>query len=141
MHPKQIFRIVSRSFWIAIGLALLFVGWVFFVRWEADRAQKQRALERRREEDRRMVEMFGGDRFEIMQFYATPPVVMRGETVQLCYGVSNAKTVRLEPQSNAVWPSFSRCVDVAPTKDTTYTLTIEDGAGHTKTASAMVQVH
>jgi len=66
--------------------------------------------------------MLGGNRFEILHFYASPGVIRRGQTAQLCYGVSGAKTVRLEPQPNAVWPSFSRCVDVSPSKDTSYTV-------------------
>ena len=55
-------------------------------------------------------------------------------------GVANAKTVKLEPQENPVWPSYSRCVDVKPTKTTTYTLTIDDSAGNTKTQSLEVKV-
>jgi len=61
------------------------------------------------------------------KLFATPGTIRRGETVQLCYGVANAKTVKLEPQSNPVWPSYSRCVDVIPLNHT-YTLTIADAA-------------
>ena len=64
----------------------------------------------------------------------------RGEEVDLCYGVSNAKTVTLVPQPNAVWPSYSRCVQVSPQKTTTYTLTVTDAAGNTKSASLTVEV-
>lgn len=134
-------RAVVKYTWLLILAAALFVGWTFFVRWQQDREIRQRALEKKREEDRRVVEMFGGNRFAILHFYATPGVIHRGETSQVCYGVSNAKTVRLEPQTSAVWPSFSRCVEVAPAKDTTYTLTVEDGAGSTKTATVTVLVH
>jgi len=84
--------------------------------------------------------MLGGNQFAILNFYASPGEIRRGETAQLCYGVSNAKTVRIEPQTSAVWPSYSRCVDVAPKKDTTYTLTAEDAAGHIKTATVTVKV-
>ncbi len=119
---------------------MLFVGWIFFSRWQENTQIERRALDKKRAEDRRAVEMLGGNRFEILQFYASPGIIRRGETAQLCYGVSNAKTVRLEPQTNEVWPSFSRCVDVAPSKDTIYTLTAEDAGGHSKTATLMVQV-
>ena len=129
-----------RYSWIVLGVAALFVGWVFFSRWQVNRRIEQRALDRKRAEDQRAVEMLGGNRFEILHFYASPGIIRRGETAQLCYGVSNAKTVRLEPQPHAVWPSFSRCVDVAPNKDTSYTLTAEDAGGHSKTATLMVQV-
>jgi hypothetical protein len=132
-------RLVKYS-WLAVAAAAVVVGWIFFSRWQQDRDMRQRALEKQREEDRRVVEMLGGNRFEILHLYAVPGVIRPGEAAQVCYGVSNAKTVRLEPQSSPVWPSFSRCVDVSPAKDTTYTLTIEDRAGQTKTATVTVQV-
>ena len=44
------------------------------------------------------------------------------------------------PQPNPVWPSYARCVDVKPAKTTTYTLTIDDGAGNTKTQALEVKV-
>jgi hypothetical protein len=136
-------RILKYS-WIVPGIASLFVIGNLFLRRQENRSNEQRArqqaLEKQRAEDQRVVEMLGGNRFEILQFYATPGIISRGETVQLCYGVSNAKSVRLEPQTNAVWPSFGRCVEVSPQKDTTYTLTIEDGAGRSKFATVRVQV-
>jgi len=82
----------------------------------------------------------GGDRLEIQHFFANPNVIHRGESVQICYGVANAKKVRLEPQDNPVWPSYSRCVNVSPARTTTYTLTIEDAQGRTKSATLTVQV-
>ena len=84
--------------------------------------------------------MMGGKDLAIQTFYATPGEIHRGQTVQLCYGVANAKTVTLEPQSNPVWPSYSRCVDVTPTKTTIYTLTINDVVGHTKSQTLEVKV-
>ncbi|MBZ5700612.1 MAG: hypothetical protein LAN84_02055 [Acidobacteriia bacterium] len=59
---------------------------------------------------------------------------------QLCYGVANAKKVTLEPPVGPVWPSYSRCLDVSPTKDTTYTLTVEDGQGHSMSQTVTLQV-
>ena len=125
---------------ILLAIAALYVGWVFFSRRQDRREFEEKAASKKREEDRRAVEMMGGNRFEILTFYASPGTIHRGETAQVCYGVSNTKTVRLEPQSNPVWPSLARCVDVAPKKDTTYTLTIEDGKGNTKTATLTIQV-
>ncbi len=138
--PSASVRRFLRYSWFVVVVALFFVGWEFFSRRQENRQIEQRALDKKRAEDQRAIEALGGNRFEILQFYASPGVIRRGETAQLCYGVSNAKTVRLEPQSNAVWPSFSRCVDVAPSKDTTYTLTAEDTGGHSKTATLVVQV-
>jgi hypothetical protein len=125
-------------------IALVYVGGTFFVRRQQDREIEQRAADaaaaKERTDDERTIEQLGGSEFKILNFYATPPVVHAGETVQLCYGVSNAKTVKLEPQTSAVWPSVSRCVEITPKKTTEYTLTIEDGNGNSKTSTLTVQV-
>jgi hypothetical protein len=123
-------------------IALIYVGGTFFIRRRQDRDIEQRAAAaaKERTDDERTVEQLGGSEFKILNFYATPPVVHAGETAQLCYGVSNAKTVKLEPQTNAVWPSVSRCVEVTPKKTTEYTLTIEDGNGNSKTSTLTVRV-
>ena len=101
---------------------------------------EQKAKEKERAEAAQTYESLGGSRFGILSFYASPGLIHRGDSAQLCYGVSNAKTVRLEPQTNPVWPSQARCVDVSPKKDTTYTLTAEDGQGNTKTMTVTVTV-
>jgi hypothetical protein len=132
---------LPKYMWFVLVAVFIVIVWIFFSRWDADRQIKQRALERQREENRRTVELLGGNRFEILQFYASPGAIRRGEKAQVCYGVSNAKVVRIAPRpASGVWPSLSRCVEVAPTKDTTYTLTIEDGKGNTKTATVDVKV-
>ena len=138
--PVSRLRIILRFTWALVVLAALYAGWVIYSRRQENLQLEQRALEKKRAADRFTVEQMGGARFEILNFYASSGSIRRGETVQLCYGVSNAKTVRLEPQPNAVWPSVARCVDVAPARDTTYTLTIEDGQGNTKSASLTVKV-
>jgi len=142
--PKSIFRnpfLYSWSFVIVLALAMLYT---LFSRWEENRAIERHANQERaqqqRESDRLALEQMGGKELAIQTFYAVPGTVRRGQSVQLCYGVANAKTVTLEPQSNPVWPSYSRCVDVAPAKTTTYTLTIADASGHTKSQSLEVTV-
>lgn len=129
-----------RYSWIAVGVAFLFAAWVFFARWQENRRIQQEVIEKKRQQDQRAYEFLGGDRFEILHFYASPGAIRRGETAQLCYGVSNAKAVRLEPQAARVWPSLNRCMEVRPPKDTTYTLTAEDATGQTKTATLTVLV-
>jgi hypothetical protein len=128
----------------ALVIVVLIVGWILVSRWLENRGIEKRASEERtqkqQEQDRITLEQLGGKELAIQNFYASPGEIRRGGTVQLCYGVANAKTVKLEPQSNPVWPSYSRCVDVAPTKTTTYTLTIADAAGNTKTQTVEVKV-
>jgi hypothetical protein len=129
---------------IAVGIALLVVGWIMFSRWQNNLAIDRRAhAEKSREQsesDRIALEQLGGKELAIQNFYASPGAIHKGESVQLCYGVANAKTVTLEPQPNPVWPSYARCVSVSPARTTTYTLTIADAAGNTQTQSLQVQV-
>src|SRR5215475_1364556 len=121
----------------------IYVGWVVFSHRNENRLIEQRtrdeAAEKQRELDRKTVENMGGLELAIQAFYGNPQI-RPGEKAQLCYGVANAKKVTLEPQTNPVWPSYSRCVDVSPTKTTTYTLTASDDAGHSVTQTFTVKV-
>jgi hypothetical protein len=142
---KSAFKNPFLYSWSVLIIAALVVVWILFWRWREDRSIESRAKEekaqKQREQDRATLEQMGGKELAIQNFYAIPGEIRRGQSVQLCYGVANAKTVKLEPQSNPVWPSYSRCVDVTPTKTTTYTLTIADAAGNSKTQSLEVRVH
>jgi hypothetical protein len=128
----------------AFLIVLLYLGWTFYSRWQDNRGIERRAVEHQsavqQEQDRTTVEQMGGKDLAIQNFYGSPGVVRRGESAQLCYGVANAKVVKLEPQDNPVWPSYSRCVDVKPAKTTTYTLTAEDAAGHSVTQTVEIKV-
>jgi hypothetical protein len=127
-----------------LSVALLTIVYVMISRWQDARARERQAAQERavkqQEQDKMAVEQLGGKDFAILSFYASPPAVRRGESTQLCYGVSNAKKVRLEPQTQPVWPSVARCVNVSPSKSTTYTLTIEDAAGRTQSQNIDVKV-
>ena len=142
--PKSIFKKPSFYSKALLAIVALIVGGIFFSRWWQNRSIDYRAREARaakqREEDRATLEQMGGKDLAIQSFYATPGQIHRGQSVQLCYGVANAKIVTLEPQSNPVWPSYSRCFEVTPTKTTTYTLTAADAAGHTLSQSLTVTV-
>ena len=121
-------------------VALLYVGWVFWSRAHEDRLIEQRAAAQRRAQDEQTVESMGGNRFEILAFYANPPSITRGDSADLCYSVSNARSVTLEPQPSKVWPSYEHCVSVSPRRTTTYMLTATDAAGQTKSAAITVEV-
>jgi hypothetical protein len=126
---------------VAFLLVGLYVGWVFYSRSQANQAILQRAAGKQRAQDQRTFEAMGGNRFEILEYSASPATIQAGERSSLCYSVSNAKAVKIDPEAEEpVWPAFSRCVHVSPRKTTTYTLTIEDGAGHTKSAAVEVAV-
>ena len=129
---------------IVVGTALLVVLWILYSRWQEnrliERRTRQETSRKQLENDRLTLEQLGGKELAIQSFYASPGAIHRGESVQLCYGVANAKNVKLEPQPNAVWPSYAYCVNVSPAKSTTYTLTISDASGNTKTESLKVVV-
>ena len=68
---------------------------------------------------------------QITQFYTTTPRPAPGEKALVCYGVENAKTAWLSPPRHEVSPALSRCVELEPSGDTTYTLTVEGADGRT----------
>ena len=141
---KSVFKNPLLYSSIAVGVAALIVGWILVSRWsenrEIERKTARERTETQKKDDSIALEQLGGKELAIQNFYASPGIVKRGQAVQLCYGVANAKDVKLEPQPNPVWPSYSRCVDVTPKKDTFYTLTIDDGAGHTQSQNLEVKV-
>jgi len=124
-------------------IVAIYVGWIVFSRWNENRAfdehARDAARQKQRELDRKTVQEMGGRELAIQAFYGNSEI-HRGEAAQLCYGVANAKKVTLEPPSGPVWPSYSRCLDVTPTKTTTYTLTASDEAGHSVRQTFTVKV-
>jgi hypothetical protein len=141
--PRRLFANPLLYTSTALVLAVIYVGVTFLSRWEDSRKDAEKAAEKqeqKRADDARAFELQGGNRFEILSFYVSPPAIQRGDTAHLCYGVSNTKEVRLDPPAGAVWPALTRCIPVEPKKDTTYTLTAEDAGGQTKTATVTLQV-
>jgi hypothetical protein len=134
----RIYLIVSTAAFLLVGF---YVAWVFYSRSQANRVILENAAEKQRSQNQQTFEMMGGNRFDILDYTANPATIQAGGQSSLCYSVSNAKSVTIEPQTEEpVWPAFSRCVHVSPRKTTKYTLTIDDGAGHSKTAAAEVIV-
>jgi hypothetical protein len=142
--PRSVFRnpLVYTTTLLVIGA--LYAGGVLFFRWENNRDADRRAAEEDAQQKavsaQRAYDSLGGSQFAILNFYATPSSIHPGEATQLCYGVSNAKEVKLDPPVASVWPSATRCVAASPHKETTYTLTAVDAQGNTKTATVQVQV-
>jgi hypothetical protein len=126
---------------VTAAAVVLYLGWVYYTRWSENRAFVRRLAEPKEAQDRAIVDAYGGGRLTILGFYATPATILWGEKTQLCYSVSNSTTVRIEPPVENVWPSFSRCVEVAPEKDTVYRLIAEDAAGHKAMATTAVKVN
>lgn len=77
---------------------------------------------------------------KITHFYISPPVVEAGRPALLCYGVENARRVRLDPPVEELRPSYNRCLQVAPVRDTRYTLFAEGADGREVSVSAELKV-
>ena len=76
----------------------------------------------------------------ILRFYATSGIIQAGETTQLCYGVENAKTVRISPPVAKVAPASRRCLDIVPLHTTHYTLLAEGYDGRVVVQSLTLPV-
>lgn len=125
---------------LAIAAAVVYDGAIFYSRWSSNRRAAEAQAEKQTEQARNVVRMLGGDGLKILSFYAAPGKIARGEHANLCYGVSGAKTVRIEPPVDAVWPALTRCVQVSPRKDTVYKLIAGDESGRSATESVSVTV-
>jgi hypothetical protein len=77
---------------------------------------------------------------QIIAFYASPNVIEPGQHISLCYGVAQAKTIKIEPPAGDAWPTFTRCLEVTPRKTTTYTLTAMGTTGKQIQQTTEVQV-
>src|ERR1035437_9227320 len=93
-RPDSKPRIGARLYLIGSSvvfvLVLGYVGWTFFSRWKGNRAIERRAAEEKHAQSQQTFEGMGGNRFDILGFYANPGVTNRGDSVDLCYSVSNA---------------------------------------------------
>ena len=133
--------VYTSLFMVAVGA---YTTWVLLSRHLEYRAYEQRMAKERaqkqREGDQATIEQLGGQELAVQMLYATP-AIHPGDPAQVCFGVANAKSVTLEPQSNPVWPSHNLCVEVKPSKTTTYTLTATGADGQTVSQQVTVAVH
>jgi hypothetical protein len=76
----------------------------------------------------------------IIQFYASTGLVAAGEKALLCYGVENARSIRISPHLGGIYPAFSRCLEIVPEHTTHYTLLAEGFDGRVTSRSFTVAV-
>jgi len=73
----------------------------------------------------------------ILRFYASTGSIVPGDTAQLCYGVENAKSVRISPAidkaADKVIPTANRCLEIVPARTTHYTILAEGFDGRVVT--------
>jgi hypothetical protein len=141
-QPKTIFHKLLPYTTVAMLLAMLYAGWTFYSRHQ-DSVKMQQEIDEKQQAARKKVvdQVFGSGEILFSNFSIDTAQLKRGETARLCYGVENAKTLKLDPPVEDIKPSYHHCVEIAPKKTTTYTITADDGAGHTKSLSLEVKVH
>jgi hypothetical protein len=136
--PFHLIRKLLPYTTVAALLALLYMGWVFYMRSSQNRELQRESDEKSVEQARKTYELYGAGQLKILLFYAAPAVVTRGGSAELCYSVSNATKVKIDPGVEEIKPSLNHCVPIKPAHATTYTLTASDDKGHQTTQSINV---
>jgi hypothetical protein len=140
-QPKGIIRRLLPFTTTAMVIAMIYVGYIFYSRHAEQKEAEQQATEKQLADARKVNELYGGSQLKILNFYATAGPIHRGDSTQLCYGVSNAQSVKIDPDLKDLPSSYSNCVRVSPKKDTTYTLSATDKKGDTQQAVITIQVN
>jgi hypothetical protein len=129
----------KTPFVIAATAGLISLGWVLYVRGSSTPTiEAARPATAQRNAD--TVAYYGNGQLKVLSFYANPAEAKRGAQALVCYGVSNATAVRIEPAIGETWPSTGRCMEVTAAKDTDYKLTAQDKAGHEETRTVSLRV-
>lgn len=128
---------------IATALAVCYIAWFFLARylehqrWQAAGSQPSAAEDAARSA---FEQTYGGTDLRILQFYARDAEIVEGSSTVLCYGVLNARSVRITPPVDDVSPALNRCLEVSPEADTRYTFTAEGADGRTQSESLLLRV-
>ena len=138
----EFLRKIYVYMWFAVAIAAMFSGWVMLSRYRGTAARRTAQPDPGQiARDAELARVYGGDDVRILQFYAREGNMTEGNKSAVCYGVVNAKSVRLEPAAaQGVFPSLNRCVEIAPSRDTRYTLIAEGADGRMVSESFILGV-
>lgn len=145
--PQKPSRSVLRSLLpfttVGVILAALYVAWTFYSRAQANREAQEQIDAKQAEARKRVVnQIYGSGGVKFSTFGADNGSLRSGESTRLCYGVLNAKTVKIEPSvGEELTPTYHHCMDVKPAKTTTYTITATDDKGQSESRTLTIQVH
>lgn len=127
---------------VMLVIAALYVGYTFYSRHQADVEAQARIAAQKQEAEKRTVDaVFGDGEIKFTTFYIDTRSLKRGDTARLCYGVVNATSVKIDPPVEQLKPTYEHCFEISPKKTTKYTITAEDGKGHSKSESLELPVH
>jgi len=117
--------------WAIVAAVAVHSAWLMWMRGVLEhRAELSRP--KAAAEDWAKLKLPSGPGVKIQMFYAAPGIVQQGESASICYSVWNARSVKLEPPVEKVWPSINRCISVQPEETTTYRLTATGADGTTE---------
>src|SRR4051794_25480598 len=114
--PPMVSKSRMRRLFVVTALAATYVAWVFISRavgtgrWTRRHAGSPAA-------DAEFARLYGGSDVKILQFYAREGNIAEGDKSLICYGVLNAKSVRIEPHLDGVSPALNRCVEVSAARE------------------------
>lgn len=139
-YPALVWRLLKRAqIPLRVGAiaAAAYLGYVMLARHTANQRwmERQRSTQPRSGFDSKLAAIYGGSAVKILQFYARESVITEHQSTVICYGVVNAKSVRIDPPLAGVYPALNKCTEVAPEHDTKYTLTAEGKDGQSETAA------
>jgi hypothetical protein len=124
--------------WVVVALVVLYVAWIGVSRFSSNR-ELERATKTPISKSVSSAPS-QGRRAKIVHFYSGSGQVERGQPALICYGVENAKIVRLIPPVENLPPSPNRCIEAKPDRDTMYTLVASGEDGENVSASFSIQV-
>lgn len=127
---------IVRWLWIAVAVVAAQLGLTWLQRHAANVDMERRLASRRVPAEFQNP----GKGVKIEQFYARSAEMIDGERNLVCYGVRNARTVRLEPPVEEVSPALVRCFWIEPRQDTAYQLIAEGFDGSREQAAFVVHV-
>ena len=104
----ELFKRVEIPLRVAAVIALAYLGYVLLARHTANRRWDD--LHKgvpNTEQETKFTDTYGGTAVKITQFYAREGAITTGQETVLCYGVVNAKSVKIEPPVGNVLPRRS----------------------------------
>lgn len=125
---------------VATVIAAGYAAWVMIGRHVENRRIEERDRRLRAAAERALPPELSGTEVKILQFYAMPGELRAGEKGKICYGVLNARAVRMEPAVEELRPALSRCFEIGPRASTRYTLTAEGNNGRLVSESFVLKV-
>lgn len=126
---------------VLLVIAIVYVAYTFYARRQADaNAQAEIAAKQQEARKRTVDAVFGNGEIKFTGMSLDATSVKRGESAQLCFGVENAVNVKIDPPVEQLKPTYQHCIQVTPKRTTTYTITADDGKGHSKSQSLELKV-